>query len=580
MSDGQSQPARGPRGSLQSEQGRTNNDAAATNDDDLAARLRSLSAQSALHAESGRPATGVSLDDIAAQLDALREDRLWGMQPSEPSATPAEVDGAAHAVPSSLNSGFAELRPANAASTDEILERQRLEQALSRLRQVRVDAPAPPVASTPVAQPSLDELDADHPAEEDTFRLAVRAGRVMERPEPSSYARTAREEMASPPPAARPPAAPAFENTVRPSAPEVRPAAKLSAADAAPRRGFPFRKEPSDDEDESGRSTSNVGFKSPPPIPGVPEPLPTRLAIAAIKQAELAADEVESRDERRPSAPARGNVPRRNDVPLGHPTRDEPASGSSLPFVLLLMYSLVATGVAALALWRISQGMPHQLESLPDVRPPMSGDSVAYLLIPESASLPGGHTLKLGESRRFGNVRVRALAVTQGPLELVPRAGMTDGQVSPTIDNVCQLHLEFENVSAADVVMPMDFGLMFSRVADRSDPGWIRSNQFMGAVAARDQPQSQHLLFPLSADGEWTLAGMQNLPVLKPGERIEIRVPTESIDGELPPGQLAWRVHFRKGTNAESGWGVTTLVDVLFTAQDVIADAATTPQQS
>ncbi len=63
----------------------------------------------------------------------------------------------------------------------------------------------------------------------------------------------------------------------------------------------------------------------------------------------------------------------------------------------------------------------HQLESLPDKAPPKprGGDKnakITLIRVPFEAAMPKRHTLRVGESERYGDVRVTVLGVTRGPI--------------------------------------------------------------------------------------------------------------------------------------------------------------------
>jgi hypothetical protein len=194
----------------------------------------------------------------------------------------------------------------------------------------------------------------------------------------------------------------------------------------------------------------------------------------------------------------------------------------------------------------------------PDLNPKTG--QIAPKLYPRTAALPPGHTLKLGESRRFGDVVVTPLRVTREPLEFVHYQDPSIKPMSPT-EPVLKLWLRLENVSGGELT-PLGNELVFTRSSDH------RANNF---VCKTDDPKgaSMVLLYPYNVLDNWNLKGAEIGRTLAAGETFETYLPTDTWGLDDLTGNLVWRIHLRKGYNAGSGRGVTTLVDVNFSSSDV-----------
>lgn len=209
----------------------------------------------------------------------------------------------------------------------------------------------------------------------------------------------------------------------------------------------------------------------------------------------------------------------------------------------------------------------YGIESLPDVEPPKAknGKKVSFLPIPENAEMPPLHDLAIGDSQRYGNIKVTVLKVTRGPLQFThfkthePRAIPT----SP----VLKLWLKFENISADQDIEPLDGRLLFTRKGDILT-GW-KANQFVCRQQHKGKPDTLKVLtYDHQYQGDWDLAGMTLGKPLAPGESREYYIPTGENDIEKLEGDLLWRVHCRKGFGPK-GNGVTTVFEVLFHSKDI-----------
>lgn len=259
-------------------------------------------------------------------------------------------------------------------------------------------------------------------------------------------------------------------------------------------------------------------------------------------------------------------------------TDDEQPARSGVPlivFIIVLSYASVATIACFYLLQQLQFGSPHQLESLPDIKPPMKNDEIAYQLVPEGGDVAPGHVLELGESRRFGDLLITPMKVTMGTLTF-EHYTLDPERVRAPVEGVCKLWLKIENKSEESVFAPFDRQLILTRVTDSNDPSWLRSNNFVARQDVKGSKGEQHLLYDLEMAGEWNFAGIPDNVVLKPGEATEIYLPTEPFTSKsLAMGEYVWRFQVRKGINQDSGWGVTTLVEVEFDHSDVKAESTT-----
>lgn len=233
-------------------------------------------------------------------------------------------------------------------------------------------------------------------------------------------------------------------------------------------------------------------------------------------------------------------------------------------FVLVASYASAVT-IACLVL--LFGGNSHQLESLPDVRPLNDGE---IQFVGFDARLPDGHTLALGESRRFGDVRITPLKVTREPIEFAHYRDK-GAERDPT-DPVLKLWMKFENLASDVAFPPWDVSLMTRRVPLESDPLLYRTNTFLvPAKSAPRTPEKIILNFEHPVGSDWNLKGMRTEP-LQPGEAYTTFVASseEGLQRATDDARrLVWRLQVRKGIHRETRHGVTTLVDVVFSTSDI-----------
>ncbi len=237
-------------------------------------------------------------------------------------------------------------------------------------------------------------------------------------------------------------------------------------------------------------------------------------------------------------------------------------------FLIVLSYASAITLVCAILIMQSLQAKPHDLESLPDLKPPMKDDEIAYRLVPEAAKLPLGHSLKLGQSQRFGNLLVTPIKVVYEPLQFSHYSD-DPTKIRPASKPVMKLWLKFENVSKDQKFAPLDRKLMLMRIVDPKNPEYMRSNQFLCPADSKGDLDKTSLLYNLEMVGDWDFAAVEDDPVLAPGESLEIYLPSSEDAYDKMEGKITWRVQFRKGYHPESKRGVTTLIEVVFDKSQV-----------
>ncbi len=231
--------------------------------------------------------------------------------------------------------------------------------------------------------------------------------------------------------------------------------------------------------------------------------------------------------------------------------------------LLLISYAVLSTVAAGLLWKRLNDRSVNEqrLESLPDVRTLNVGQVSTF---DANINLPPGHQLKLGEKRRFGNLEVEATKVTRGMVTFEHPAGerwtlLPEGPV-------VKLWLRFRNVSKDQPIPPLDKYLVFSKTRI---PGTEHFRTNSVVTTAADRRPVGYVMTHDHADKN-ILKGQQLNVDVPPGGTLETFIPlTPELD--LPTGELLWRVHMRKGFG-KAGAGVTTLIEVAFSAKDIVDD--------
>ena len=367
----------------------------------------------------------------------------------------------------------------------------------------------------------------------------------------------------SPAAASQAPAVPPQPTPTPPAqtAPTPQPTAPVTSQPAAPEVSAPAIPEPA------------------PPEPAVPE-IPAFQPAAEIPSFEPAADVPSFEPTAQPAAsqvtaePADTLEP----APLAAAPSDAPVSYakdvvSKKLFVFVLSYASAMTIIVILLLVKGTGSQTHDLESLPDIKPPMIDNKIGFHLVPNNADMPKGHVLKIGDEQRFGSVKVTAFKVTKEPIEFVHFSG--SGTRDPSAP-VYKLWLRFENVSDDQVFAPLDRELTLMRKGDGAG-GLLRSNTYLGSAETKAENEGKLLVYDLKLKGSWDFKDCcwvetdSKSGILQPGEVIETYIPTVEEGVNQLNGDLIWRVQFRKGYNRQSKRGVTTVIEVTFNADELTA---------
>ena len=228
--------------------------------------------------------------------------------------------------------------------------------------------------------------------------------------------------------------------------------------------------------------------------------------------------------------------------------------------------------VTCLLLWlfltgRVKLTPEHPLESLPDLRPLQENE---FRSVPPEAELPDGHTLDLGDSRRFGDVLLTPQRVTREPVQF---AGFMSGDVDETLDSppVLKLWLQFENVADDYAFPPLDTGLVSARMPrDGRDEATLANSYLLCSEPGGGMPE-RTLNFLHLPESNFRMVGQNAGNVILPAESVTTYLASAEVPDALdagPDSECIWRVHFRKGVSA-AGNGVTTLVDVRFRSTQI-----------
>lgn len=245
-------------------------------------------------------------------------------------------------------------------------------------------------------------------------------------------------------------------------------------------------------------------------------------------------------------------------------SRDHVTVSKSLLAVLLSYAIAVTIGFVYLLYNGSAQPGSYGLESLPDPVPPKRKTSGVYQ---ETAPMPDGHDLQIGDHQRFGNIEVTVLKVTRGPIQF--RHFSDASKVRLPSAPVLKLWLRFKNVSTDQEIAPLDDHLLFHRIG--RDRLTYHSNQFVVRAEQKANPDAKRIIaYDHIIGSGWDLADLPLDKPLHPGESRDYYVPTCENDLEVLTGELLWRVHIRKGFSPR-GNGVTTLFEVRFNS-DVIRD--------
>ncbi len=244
------------------------------------------------------------------------------------------------------------------------------------------------------------------------------------------------------------------------------------------------------------------------------------------------------------------------------------ASRQRVLMLLLVVVSSYASAITIVLIYVLAVGRAHQLESLPDLKPLVNekGEVVLKGFISPKNDLPVGHVLKLGQSQRFGSVRVTPVKVTRGTVQFQHTLGKSALEFADT-EPLLKLWLKFENVSQDQTFSPLDEPLVFKRSKDARSKK-VNAHNFLAASENRKLGKSIFRVYDLPTDIGFDMVGQKLNTELPPGETWQTFVPSEEEAVELK-GDLVWRVHLRKGYHPKSLRGVTTLIDVQFNSKDI-----------
>ena len=247
-------------------------------------------------------------------------------------------------------------------------------------------------------------------------------------------------------------------------------------------------------------------------------------------------------------------------------TKDQVLVSKAILMVLISYASAMTLGFGWL-LYLMRMGVGGGLESLPD---PVPSKKVGFEWYPPRIPMTAGHTLGIGDTQRFGNIKVTVLKVTRGPIEFQHFTYKNQDR-TPTFP-VLKLWLRFENVSEDQEIAPLDDELLFRRQGTNYTE--YKSSQF---VCRADQKTKAKPKFVIAYDhtigSGWDLVGLPIDKPLSPHESREYYVPTCEQGLDELTGDLVWRVHIRKGYSRK-GNGVTTLFEVHFDSDDIHNEAA------
>ncbi len=307
----------------------------------------------------------------------------------------------------------------------------------------------------------------------------------------------------------------------------------------------------------------------------LPAPSGMQTSSGTAAQNDLAATERFTLPASNPSPPQ--NKPLAEKSVAGTAAKQDAAQVEMVPKAWLhwAFTACSILGILVLALgYAVSQQVfrRHQLESLPDLAPPKARSSkqtVTHINVPFDAPMPPLHTLRLGQTRRFGDLEVTPVKVEKSPVEF-SHFDATVKETRPATAPVLKLVLRVRNVGT-EAFVPFDHGLIFGREPDPKNLDLLRANNFVCGPEGRNDKGHRVLMYDQTAGAVWDLKGQLCGGELAPGETAETYLATEEHGLDELAGDLVWRFHFRKGHNAVSGRGVTTLVEVKFHVNDVDA---------
>ena len=245
----------------------------------------------------------------------------------------------------------------------------------------------------------------------------------------------------------------------------------------------------------------------------------------------------------------------------------ESLSRQKFLLMLLIIVASYASAVTIVLVYMLIFGRTSNLESLPDLTPPTNknGDISWQYNQPKNELAPG-HVLSLGQSRRFGNVRVTPIKVTRGRVKFEHYSGKREMDRDPS-EPVLKLWVKFENASRDQTFAPLDSHMLYTRKSINLGES-VQANGFIAIEANRQAGKSLFHMFDTPVSSEFRMIGQNLNRDLEPGGSVETFIPSEE-DARKLSGDLVWRFQFRKGYHPASKRGVTTLIDVRFNSKDI-----------
>lgn len=304
---------------------------------------------------------------------------------------------------------------------------------------------------------------------------------------------------------------------------------------------------------------------------GDEEALPTASEVAAAAPSEAPAARAAASSESH--SPSAGSVDKTSSE-----VSVSPPAVSQKTFQILVGYAAALTILFLFLLLtgRVSLSGEHPLESLPDIEPLKTGEFREYRNqvdgVETEATLPPLHDLHLGESRRFGDVKVTILRVTRDIVQAFHPSRKEKPPEARSNGPVLKLWFKLENVSESASFAPWDVALMCHRHPKFTNDESTVANSWLKVVPTDGGVETRVLNFMHNPESEYSLVGLNGGRVLKPGDMSEtFAACAEDIQFIKADGIAAyrWRLQIRKGVHLESGHGVTTLVDVHFSPDDI-----------
>lgn len=407
--------------------------------------------------------------------------------------------------------------------------------------------PQPAATSPPVQPPAPEATEfAFSPTQQFSLQPAPAAPPAVAPPEPAAVPApwnfAAAPVATSPAPASSAPAAapPAARGPVTFNpAPAPAAAAPVTFGAAAPSRAVPAP------ASAPAATTGPAPFTFQPAAPATPAPTAS-VAAPVAKESSVAAN----------AAAFAAN---------------ELDSRQRFLTILLVVIGSYASAVTIVLIYMLLFSRASALESLPDLIPAKnkSGD-ISWKYNPPKNDVAPGHVLSLGQSQRFGSLRVTPLKVTRGPLRFEHYSGQPGSSRDPS-GPVLKLWVKFENISRDQSFVALDPHLLYTRKSINLGES-IQANGFVTTETARRAGGPLHYIFDTPILSEFRIVGQNLNRTLEPGDTVEAFVPSEEEASRLS-GDLVWRFQFRKGYNPKSFRGVTTLIDVRFNSNDIQDDA-------